>query len=70
MNRGIVNITEMKNVKSKTNIKEKRVPSLKSWSTGEEVANSITHSNWHLLVLGESISHFLGFLFYLVSKTG
>ncbi|GAH23444.1 unnamed protein product [marine sediment metagenome] len=38
-----VNITEMKKVKSKTNVQEKRVPSVKSWSTGEEVANSITH---------------------------
>jgi len=69
MNEGIVNITEMKRVKSKTNIKEKRVTSLKSWSTGEEVANSITYAIWHLFVLGGSISHFFGILFYLVSKT-
>jgi len=65
MNGCIVNITEMKKVKSKKNIKEKRSSSLKSWSTGEEIANSITHAIWHLFVLGGSISHFLGFLFYL-----
>ncbi len=69
MNGCIINITEMKKVKSKTNIKEKRVASLKSWSTGEEVANSITHAIWHIFVLGGSISHFFGILFYLVSKT-
>jgi len=43
MNGCIVNIMKMKNLKSKTNVQEKRVAPLKSWSTGEEVANSITH---------------------------
>jgi len=65
MNGCIINITKMKSVKSKTNIKEKRVASLKSWSTGEEVANSITYANWHLFVLGGSVSHSFGILFYL-----
>ena len=61
-----VNITEMKKVGSKTTVKEKRSPSVKSWSTGEEVANSITHAIWHLFVLGGSISHFFGILLYFV----
>jgi len=56
----------MKKVKSKTNVQEKMNPSLKPWSTGEEIANSITYAIWHLFVLGGSISHFLGFLFYLI----